>query len=103
MTLFAALVLRHQVHLQIGQVGLAAMFDRHPEWEAQASPKYRALAASIAGDAARMLSAFEELDRLAKLDSGAMELDPGETEAFRPVAQDDRALRCCSTGTTATR
>jgi aspartyl-tRNA(Asn)/glutamyl-tRNA(Gln) amidotransferase subunit A len=26
---------------QIGQVGLAAMFDQHPEWEAQASPKYR--------------------------------------------------------------
>lgn len=42
--------------------------------------EYRALAASIAGDAARMLSAFEELDRLAKLDSGAMELDPGETD-----------------------
>lgn len=29
---------------QIGQVGLAAMFDRHPDWEAQASPKYQALA-----------------------------------------------------------
>ncbi len=42
--------------------------------------EYRALAATIAGDAARMLSAFEELDRLAKLDSGAMELDPGETD-----------------------
>jgi aspartyl-tRNA(Asn)/glutamyl-tRNA(Gln) amidotransferase subunit A len=26
---------------QIGQVGLAAMFDRHPDWEAQASPRYR--------------------------------------------------------------
>ncbi|WP_425258787.1 amidase [Rubrivivax sp. RP6-9] len=26
---------------QIGQVGLAAMFDAHPEWEAPASPKYR--------------------------------------------------------------
>lgn len=26
---------------QIGQVGLAAMFDRHPEWEAQASARYR--------------------------------------------------------------
>jgi aspartyl-tRNA(Asn)/glutamyl-tRNA(Gln) amidotransferase subunit A len=26
---------------QIGQVGLAAMFADHPEWEAQASPKYR--------------------------------------------------------------
>lgn len=41
---------------------------------------YRALAAGIAGDAARILSAFEELDRLAKLDSGAMELEPGETD-----------------------
>lgn len=41
---------------------------------------YRALAASIAGDAARMLSAFEELERLARLDSQAMELDPGETD-----------------------
>ncbi len=29
---------------QIGQVGLAAMFDRHPDWQAQASPKYRELA-----------------------------------------------------------
>jgi aspartyl-tRNA(Asn)/glutamyl-tRNA(Gln) amidotransferase subunit A len=26
---------------QIGQVGLAAMFDEHPDWEAQASQKYR--------------------------------------------------------------
>lgn len=42
--------------------------------------EYRALAAGIAGDAARMLSAFEELERLARLDSGAMELEPGETD-----------------------
>ena len=42
--------------------------------------EYRALAAGIAGDAARILSAFEELDRLAKLDSGAMALEPGETD-----------------------
>ncbi len=42
--------------------------------------EYRALAAAIAGDAARMMSAFDELDRLAKLDSGAMELDSGETD-----------------------
>ena len=31
---------------EIGQTGLAAMFDRHPEWEAQASLKYRELAAA---------------------------------------------------------
>ena len=42
--------------------------------------EYRALAAGIAGDAARMLSAFEELERLARLESGAMELDTGETD-----------------------
>ena len=31
---------------EIGQVGLAAMFDRHPEWEAEASAKYRELASA---------------------------------------------------------
>lgn len=48
--------------------------------------EYRALAASIAGDAARMLSAFEELERLAKLESGAMELGAGETDIAEVVA-----------------
>jgi signal transduction histidine kinase len=41
---------------------------------------YRALAATIAGDAARMLAAFEELERLAKLESAAMTLEGGETD-----------------------
>lgn len=42
--------------------------------------EYRAVAAEIAGDAARILSGFEELDRLAKLDSGALALDSGTTD-----------------------
>lgn len=42
--------------------------------------EYRALAATIAGDAARMLAAFEELERLAKLESGALSLDPGQCD-----------------------
>ncbi len=42
--------------------------------------EYRAVAAGIAGDAARMLSAFEELERLARLDSGAMDLETGECD-----------------------
>ena len=29
---------------QIGQIGLARMFEQHPEWAAQASPKYRDMA-----------------------------------------------------------
>ncbi len=47
--------------------------------------EYRALAASIAGDAARMLAGFDELDRLAKLESGALELDEGSCD-FRSIA-----------------
>ncbi len=39
--------------------------------------EYRALAASIAADAARMLAGFEELERLARLESGRQELETG--------------------------
>lgn len=42
--------------------------------------EYRAIAAEIAADAARILAAFEELDRLAKLASGALELEAGKTD-----------------------
>jgi hypothetical protein len=39
--------------------------------------EYRALAATVASDAARMLAGFDELDRLVRLDSGALALDAG--------------------------
>ena len=42
--------------------------------------EYRAHAAAIAGDAARMLAGFDELERLAKLDTGAMVLEPGQCD-----------------------
>ena len=42
--------------------------------------EYRALAASIAGDAARILAGFDELERLAKLETGALVPEPGETD-----------------------
>lgn len=42
--------------------------------------EYRALAAGIAGDAARMLAAFEELERLARLESDALQLETGEAD-----------------------
>ncbi len=42
--------------------------------------EYRALAASIAGDAARILAGFDELDRLAKLEGGVIELDAGSSD-----------------------
>lgn len=42
--------------------------------------EYRALAAVIAADAAHILAGFEELDRLAKLETGASEIEEGETD-----------------------
>lgn len=47
--------------------------------------EYRALAANIAGDAARILAGFDELDRLAKLESGARRLETGACD-FSSVA-----------------
>jgi aspartyl-tRNA(Asn)/glutamyl-tRNA(Gln) amidotransferase subunit A len=57
---------------QIGQVGLAAMFDQHPEWEAQASLKYREAAAigrQVSGS--RVWQIMERVRRL-RSESAAM-------------------------------
>ena len=42
--------------------------------------EYRALAAMIASDTARVLAGFEELDRLVKLESDALEIETGEAD-----------------------
>ncbi|MDZ4307122.1 sensor histidine kinase [Allopontixanthobacter sp.] len=42
--------------------------------------EYRALAAAIAGDSARILAGFEELDRLARLEAGALEMEEGTAD-----------------------
>ncbi len=47
--------------------------------------EYRALAAGIASDAARILAGFEELDRYAKLDSGAAEIEAGRSDLGQVV------------------
>ncbi|MEL7219449.1 MAG: histidine kinase dimerization/phospho-acceptor domain-containing protein, partial [Pseudomonadota bacterium] len=53
--------------------------------------EYRALAAAIAADAAHILAGFEELDRLAKLETRTVEIEPGETNlsdlTARTIAQ----------------
>ncbi len=59
--------------------------------------EYRALAASIVGDAARMLAGFDELDRLVKLEAGALELEEGSCDfaaiVAATVSQLDTVLR----------
>lgn len=49
--------------------------------------EYRALAASVAGDAARVLAAFEELERFAKLESGGLGIEPGTADFAGIVAE----------------
>lgn len=55
--------------------------------------EYRALAAAIAGDCAHILAGFEELDRLAKLETGALALEPGECDLAQVLAQTVARLR----------
>lgn len=49
--------------------------------------EYRALAAAIASDCAHILAGFEELDRLVKLEAGALVLDQGECDLAQVIAQ----------------
>jgi signal transduction histidine kinase len=64
--------------------------------------EYRALAAAIAADAARILAGFEELDRLARLETGALRMEPGETDLAallnRTAAQLDPVLEAQGAG-----
>ena len=53
----------------------------------QTPHQYRAMAASIASDAAQMLAGFEEVERLVKLESRALTIDTGEADAAAIIAQ----------------
>lgn len=55
--------------------------------------EYRALAAAIASDCAHILAGFEELDRLVKLETGALALDAGECDVAQVLAQTVARLR----------
>ncbi len=54
--------------------------------------EYRALAAAIAGDAARILAGFDDLDRLARLESGALAIETGGCDLFDVIGQSLRLL-----------
>jgi len=54
--------------------------------------EYRALAAAIATDAARILAGFDELDRLARLETGVMTIESGETDLAALVRRTNAQL-----------
>ncbi|MBT2134182.1 hypothetical protein KK137_07540 [Croceibacterium sp. LX-88] len=49
--------------------------------------EYRALAAAVAVDAARIMAGFDEIDRLARLESGALEFESGQCDLREVVNQ----------------
>lgn len=53
---------------------------------------YRALAAAIAVDAAKLLAAFEEIDRLARLETGALAMAEGDGDLREVLAETIRRL-----------
>ncbi|OYW46529.1 MAG: hypothetical protein B7Z08_06930 [Sphingomonadales bacterium 32-68-7] len=79
----------HELRTPVGAIqGFAELIQQ--QLFGPAPNTYRALAAAVAVDAARLLAGFEEIDRLARLESGADALETG-TSDFREVLE--RLLR----------
>jgi two-component system, OmpR family, sensor kinase len=54
--------------------------------------EYRALAAAVAVDAARLMAGFDEIDRLARLESGALQLEEGRSDLREVLGETLRRL-----------
>lgn len=70
----------HELRTPINAIqGFAELI--HQQVMGPVSNQYRSYAAHIAGDAARMLAGFEEVDRLVKLETGRLAGEQGEADA----------------------
>lgn len=69
----------HELRTPINAIqGFAELI--HQQVMGPVSHQYRSYAAHIAGDAARMLAGFEEVERLVKLETGRLASDQGEAD-----------------------
>jgi hypothetical protein len=69
----------HELRTPVGAIqGFAELIQQ--QMFGPAPNEYRALAAAIAVDAARLLAGFDEIDRLAQLESGALRLAEGRCD-----------------------
>ncbi|MGH8803337.1 MAG: amidase [Polaromonas sp.] len=69
---------------QVGQIGLARLFEAHPEWEAQASQKYRDMATS--GRRLPAARLWQILERVAQLRRDTVALFAGVDVIVMPSA-----------------
>src|SRR5690606_15238351 len=83
--------LLHELRTPVGAIqGFAELIQQ--QMFGPAPNEYRALAAAVAVDAARLLAGFDEIDRLARLESGALRLDEGQSDFRNAVAGIQRRL-----------
>ncbi len=69
----------HELRTPVGAIQMSAEVIQQQLY-GPTPHEYRALAASIASDTARILAGFEEMERLAKLEAGVMEIESGESD-----------------------
>lgn len=78
--------LLHELRTPVGAIqGFAELIQQ--QLYGPAPNEYRALAAAVAVDAARLLAAFDEIDRLARLETGASVLQEGSCEWDEAMGQ----------------
>jgi two-component system OmpR family sensor kinase len=78
--------LLHELRTPVGAIqGFAELIQQ--QMFGPAPNEYRALAAAVAVDAARLLAAFDEIDRLAKLEAGASVLHDGHCQFDHAIDQ----------------
>ena len=75
----------HELRTPVGAIQMSAEVIQQQLY-GPTPHEYRALAASIASDTARVLAGFDEMERLAKLETGALDLEPGETDLVAVLA-----------------
>tara|TARA_A100001391_G_scaffold7621_2_gene4781 strand:+ start:33275 stop:35059 length:1785 start_codon:yes stop_codon:yes gene_type:complete len=82
----------HELRTPVGAIqGFAEVIQQ--QVFGPAPHEYRAHAAAISVDAARLLAGFDELDRLARLQSGAAKLERGESDLAEVFGETLRRLR----------
>ena len=82
----------HELRTPVGAIqGFAEIIQQ--QLFGPAPHEYRAHAAAIAVDAARLLAGFDEVDRLVKLESGAPVLEPGTSDFHAAVADTAQRLQ----------
>jgi signal transduction histidine kinase len=78
--------LLHELRTPVGAIqGFAELIQQ--QMFGPAPNAYRALAAAIAVDAARLMAGFDEIDRLARLETGAQPLSLGQSDLREVIAQ----------------